>query len=66
MAVHQKKRPMMSAYIIGALGYVLGLAFSFVIDSPSGSVMVITLTTIAMITWLLVPNAIGEGDEKYR
>lgn len=41
------------AYLIGLLGYALGLLFSFLADWPSGAVIVWTITLIALMNQLL-------------
>jgi zinc/manganese transport system permease protein len=40
---------LIAAYVIGALGYILGLAFSAVFDLPSGALIVWTLAGCALL-----------------
>lgn len=47
---HQGKRRQALAYVIGALGYALGLALSAMLDLPSGAVIVWTLAACALVT----------------
>lgn len=48
-------RSLLSAYLIGVLGYGLGLTLSSVLDLPSGAVMVWCLAAIALLWKLLGP-----------
>jgi len=47
--VHQTQRPVVKAWFIGVLGYLLGLLFSTVFDLPSGP----------LIVWLLVTSSVS-------
>lgn len=41
------RRRLLHAYVLGALGYALGLAMSAVLDLPSGAVIVLTMAALA-------------------
>jgi zinc/manganese transport system permease protein len=47
------KARIVAAYVIGALGYVLGLALSAILDLPSGAMIVWTLAGCALLAQLL-------------
>ena len=52
LAVYRYKRPLQVGYLVGILGYISGLILSVLIDSPSGSVIVITLALTGLLVWL--------------
>ena len=47
------KQRLTAAYVIGALGYVLGLALSAVLDLPSGALIVWTLAACGLLAQLV-------------
>ncbi|MFO0997711.1 MAG: metal ABC transporter permease [Alphaproteobacteria bacterium] len=47
------KRPVVTAYIVGLVGYSVGLACSAVFDFPTGAAIVCALFTIGLMTSLL-------------
>lgn len=51
----QGKRRLAAGYVIGMLGYVLGLCFSAVLDLPSGALIVWTLAGCAVLVLLIPP-----------
>jgi len=54
LAVYRHKKSLLLAYLIGIAGYVSGLILSVPIDSPSGSLIVITLASTGFLVWLLI------------
>ncbi len=49
---HQARRRLVVGYVVGVLGYAIGLALSAVLDLPSGAVVVWTLAACGIIfTW---------------
>ena len=53
LAAYKSKKPLFVAYTTGLSGYTLGLWLSVVIDSPSGSVIVITIAAAALMIWIM-------------
>jgi zinc/manganese transport system permease protein len=52
------------AYVLGALGYALGLALSALFDLPSGAVIVWTLAACGMVgAMALRPSASNRGNQ---
>lgn len=47
------KKPLLSAYSMGMLGYISGLVLSAILDFPSGAMIVWCLTITSLIFWLL-------------
>jgi zinc/manganese transport system permease protein len=45
------------AYLIGALGYALGLALSVIVDLPSGATIVCAMTTLGAMFFAFSPRA---------
>ncbi len=60
LAVYRSNRPLLFAYLVGGIGYISGLVLSVLIDSPSGAVIVLTLSVAGLLIWLL------GGAEKQR
>jgi len=54
LAVYRSTKPLFFAYLVGGVGYTSGLVVSVVIDSPSGSVIVLTLSATGLLAWLLL------------
>lgn len=54
-AAMQGKRRLAAGYVIGMLGYVLGLCLSAVLDLPSGALIVWTLAGCAVLVLLIPP-----------
>ena len=46
----------LKAYLIGALGYALGLAASLVSDLPSGATIVCAMTVVGIVLLALGPR----------
>ena len=57
LAVYRCKRPLLFGYVVGIVGYLSGLILSVLIDSPSGSVIVITLSLTGFLVWLFTLGA---------
>ena len=51
LAAYQSRKPLLVAYAAGLIGYASGLVLSVIIDSPSGSVIVITIAMTALVVW---------------
>ncbi len=58
--VHRGRRRLAAGYVIGALGYALGLALSALLDLPSGALIVWTLAACALaVTLVRRPRPVG-------
>ena len=61
LAVRSRDHGMPMAFMIGALGYALGLLLSAVFDLPSGPVVVWTLGLLTVIGGFLLPGRGSQG-----
>jgi zinc/manganese transport system permease protein len=48
-------------YVLGAVGYALGLALSAILDLPSGAVIVCTLAACAVGVAMMLPSRVSES-----
>ena len=49
LASYQSKKPLWSGFLIGSLGYALGLALSSLFDLPSGAIIVWSISFVASV-----------------
>jgi zinc/manganese transport system permease protein len=47
---------LIAAYVLGAVGYALGLALSALFDLPSGAIVVCALAAVATVYAMLIPH----------
>ena len=56
---YSRRRRYLKAYLIGALGYALGLALSVATDLPSGAMIVCTMTVLGGVVFALGRRPLG-------
>ena len=59
---HPPRRQLAIGYVVGVLGYALGLGLSAVFDLPSGAVVVWALALIGIVAWALGANSKQSGS----
>lgn len=52
LVAYRHRRPLLVAYLTAIGGYVVGLASSVVLDSPSGAVVVLSLALVGSVVWI--------------
>lgn len=59
---HQGRKRLIIAYLVGGVGYALGLALSAVFDLPSGAVIVWTLAACGLAAAVLIKGAAAREE----
>ena len=60
---YSRRRRYLKAYLIGALGYALGLALSMATDLPSGATIVCAITVLGVAAFAFGRRALGRGPD---
>ena len=61
LVAYRRRRPLLVAYLTATGGYVVGLAVSLILDSPSGAVVVMALALVGSVVWATSRLANGNG-----
>ena len=59
-----RRRRLLKGYLIGALGYVIGLAASLAADLPSGPMIVCAIAALGLLVLALSPRAPGSAARR--
>ena len=60
---YSRARRLLKGYLIGALGYVIGLAASLAADLPSGPMIVCAIAALGLLALTLSPRTPGAGGK---